>query len=138
LNRCGNSGRANIKAAREAREEGKSKLIVPALHSLLFVRAIRAIKNCSQGRISGDFHKADAEFFEDLRGEYRLCNFFENFSCHHNMLGIRSVCCPLNGVLSEIGRMAKSWEAGQKVDFPDRFSVLRRSGDLSEMEFQPS
>jgi len=28
----------------------------------------------------------------------------------------------------------KLMAAGRKIDFPDRFSVLRRSGDLSESE----
>jgi len=36
--------------------------------------------------------------------------------------------------LSETGRIRKFQAAGQKVDFPDRSSVLRRSGDLSESE----
>jgi hypothetical protein len=60
--------------------------------------------------------------------------FLKIFLAYHNMLGIRSKRCPLNGVLPEISRMAVPQEAGQKVDFPDRFSVLRRSGDLSENE----
>jgi hypothetical protein len=44
--------------------------------------------------------------------------FFKIFLAYHNMLGISSECCPLNGVLPGISRMAKSQEAGRKVDFP--------------------
>jgi hypothetical protein len=36
-----------------------------------------------------------------------------------------------------IGRLAKASKMGGKVDFPDLSSVLRRSGDLSEKQFQP-
>jgi hypothetical protein len=33
-----------------------------------------------------------------------------------------------------MGSMVKTQEVGRKADFPDRSSVLRRSGDLSENE----
>jgi len=67
-------------------------------------------------------------------GNILVVTFLKIFLAYHNILGIRSECCPLNGVLPEIIRMAESQEAGRKIDFPDRFSVLRRSGDLSENE----
>ena len=67
-------------------------------------------------------------------GNIVVVTFLKIFLAYHNMLGIRSECCPLNGVLPEMGRMAESQEAGRKVNFPDRFSELRRSGDLSENE----
>ncbi len=67
---------------------------------------------CSQRRISCGFCNTDAGFSRLLLWEYRSCNFFENFSCHHNMLGIGSLCCPLNGVLPEISRLAESYKAG--------------------------
>jgi hypothetical protein len=38
------------------------------------------------------------------------------------------------GFLLELSRLAKPHKAGWKVDFPDRSSVLGRSGDLSESE----
>jgi hypothetical protein len=68
----------------------------------------------------------------DFVWEYRSRNFYSKFSCNHNMLGISSVRCPLNGVSLGIGRLAKTRKAGCEVDFPDRSSVLRRSGDLSQ------
>jgi hypothetical protein len=67
-------------------------------------------------------------------GNIVFVTFLKIFLAYHNILGIWSFCCPLNGVLPETDRLAEFQEAGRKSQFPDRFSVLRRSGDLSENE----
>jgi len=73
--------------------------------------------------------------FSSIRtGNIVVVTFLKIFLAYHNMLGIRSKRCPLNGVLPKRGTLAESQEASKKVDFPDRFSVPRRSGDLSENE----
>jgi hypothetical protein len=42
-------------------------------------------RSYSQRRISCDSGNGNAGFSRFLGGEYHSCNFFENFSCHHNM-----------------------------------------------------
>jgi hypothetical protein len=80
------------------------------------------------------FAKPMRSFSSIYVGNIVFVTFLKIFLADHNILGIWSSGCPLNGVLPEVGRKAKSQAAGRKIDFPDRFSVLRRSGDLSENE----
>lgn len=67
----------------------------------------------------------------DFMCEYLLCNFFEKFSCNHNLLCLELDCCPLNGVSIKVERLAKPLKAGRNSIFPAVF-VLGQSGDLSE------